>query len=140
MPRVSRSFRNPKIAKNAEPLLWLALGRGKTLKEGRDLFDNFFTAEEKIMFSKRLAALYLIHKGLHYREVADALAMSTATVNHLRYKYASYRNLFLPLLEELEKIEKGMTKRSGKRDFIVAVLRGYGGKSARAQLHSSLGL
>jgi uncharacterized protein YerC len=140
MPRVSRSFRNPRIAKNTEPLLWFALSWGKRPREARDLFDNFFTTEERIMFSKRLAALYLIHNGLHYREIADMLAMSTATVNHLRYKYASHKNLFLPLLKELERVEKVVVKKRGKADFIVALLRGYGGKSAQAQLHRALGL
>lgn len=113
MPRVSRSFRNPKIAKDTEPLLWLALSHSKNPKEAQALFDNFFTTEEKIMLSKRLAALYLIHKGFHYRRIADTLAISTATVNHLKYKYLSYKKLFLPLLKEFEGVGKQIIE--GKR-------------------------
>lgn len=140
MPRVSRSFRNPKIAKDTEPLLWFALSRSKNPKEARALFDNFFTAEEKIMLSKRLAALYLIHKGLHYNEIADTLAISTATVGKLRYRYMSHKELFLPFLEELGKVERRLAAKTGKEDFLILLLKTQPSGRMCGLLRRSLGL
>lgn len=92
------------------------------------------------MLSKRLVVLYLIHKGLHYSEIADAMAISVETVNKLKYRYLSYRELFLPLLEELERVEERIHRKSGKENPLVVLLRTQPSDRMRSLLARELGL
>ena len=62
-------------------------------RERRAFFDDLLTPTERIMFSKRLAILYLLAKGYTVRSIQEMLRVSPSTVARLwtsvqRGKYA----------------------------------------------------
>jgi len=51
-------------------------------------FNEFFTESEKIMFTKRLGAILMIHKGYSPYRVWTTLRLSSATTKKLCLQYA----------------------------------------------------
>jgi len=46
--------------------------------------DKFFTADEQILFEKRLAIFNLLDKGLSYREIGQILDVSSKTISFVK--------------------------------------------------------
>lgn len=60
----------------------------KTNKSSAQLFvDEFFGAEEKIMFSKRLAAIAMCIEGNSTYRISQLLYMSPSTAERIKLKY-----------------------------------------------------
>ncbi len=76
-----------------------------TKQEVLEFFNEFLTANEKIMFSKRLAAGLLIAEGYDYKEIRDLLKISTATISTFSsfYKYGiGYKRVIDKLKKDKE--------------------------------------
>ena len=52
--------------------------KAKTCKELNFLLKKFFTPDEKIMIEKRLGILYLLEKGLSYRQIGEEIEVAGA--------------------------------------------------------------
>lgn len=62
------------------------------LSPKRDLiFDGFFTKTEKIMFAKRLAVIYMLHRKVSPYMIAESLFMSPSTIERMSLKYEKGR-------------------------------------------------
>lgn len=108
MTRVSKYFVDKEVLLEISvSFRWLLskLNKDKSI----ELFVNdFFTDEERLMFSKRLFVGYLIAKGLDYKEVTSLLKVSTATVRQAKdwlRRRPGYRAIIQMLIERQKAIE-----------------------------------
>lgn len=58
--------------------------QAKSKEQARKVLDKFFSAYEKELVAKRLAALALIREGKNYREIGRVLWLSPATISALK--------------------------------------------------------
>ncbi|MEK7547052.1 MAG: Trp family transcriptional regulator [Patescibacteria group bacterium] len=69
--------------------------KASSKKEIAELLDNLLSSNEKILISKRLAAMALIKNGKSYREIGKILWISPGTVSALKksvYLAANYKS------------------------------------------------
>ena len=64
--------------------LFETLLRLESVEECYALFDDLCTVKEIRDMSQRLEAAVLLHRGMSYREVAEATGMSPATVGRVK--------------------------------------------------------
>ncbi|MCX6704682.1 MAG: Trp family transcriptional regulator [Candidatus Woesebacteria bacterium] len=102
----------------------------KTKREVLEFFNEFLTPNEKIMFSKRLAAGLLISEGYDYKEISNLLKTSSATISTFSsfYKYGEgYRKLIDKIKTDKEIIE--FLRMIGEK---ISALGTFGGKGSGA--------
>lgn len=58
-------------------------------KGTQDFLDNLLTDTEKLMLSKRLAAVIMLHEGYSQYAVEHTLALSSSTIAKIRTEYTS---------------------------------------------------
>ena len=93
MPHVSRHVPVRKVSDDIFNLFMECVTAKWSTRERRAFFDDLLTPTERIMFSKRLAILYLLAKGYTVRSIQEMLRVSPSTVARLwtsvqRGKYA----------------------------------------------------
>jgi hypothetical protein len=87
MVNVSKNKLKPKINKHITEQFVetvAALNAGSA----RIFFQNFFTGSERLLFSKRLAIIYLLREGVSPGEISRLLKVSRVTVYALENRYA----------------------------------------------------
>ncbi len=79
-------------------------------KEIAELLDNLLSSNEKILISKRLAAIVLIKEGKSYKEIGKILWISPGTVSAIKksvYLSANYKsNRYYSGINKKEKIKR----------------------------------
>ena len=80
MSTTSRKY----FSKEFKRLIWRdflkKIKNAKTEEDARELLDKFFTENEKFIFEKRLAILYLLKTGRGYREISREVDVSPKTI------------------------------------------------------------
>ncbi len=81
-------IRNKKIEKNLEQKVYWALleefKKVKTPEEIDDFFEKFMTSNEKTIFVRRFAVMYLLGQNRKYRDIKDLLQISSGTISNIR--------------------------------------------------------
>ena len=108
MPHISRKHLEVKEFERIYEELIQIFGSASEYKS-KQIFYEFFTKTERVMFAKRLAVIALLSKDFSTYEIATKLAMSPATVDRMSLKFerGDYDGLVmlikkLKFLDELE--------------------------------------
>lgn len=80
MPQVSRRLLARRIEKRMFEAFEGAVANLRKSEDIRNFIDDLLTPIEKIMLAKRLAIAVLLAKGYNYRQVSDALKLSSNTI------------------------------------------------------------
>lgn len=120
MSQVSRNPLSKESNYEIQATLWWLLARLNTDSDVNNFLDGLLTKTEKIMLAKRLAIAFLLSKGYNYRDISDALKVSTSTIVRMREaidKTEGNYEIFIKKLEkrsELKKLERQFDKFIGK--------------------------
>lgn len=87
MPHISRNKLKPEHFNRLYEELLHSFERSFKNNSSRNVFYEFFTPTERVMFAKRLAVIALLSKGASILTVSEALSMSQSTVEKMRIKY-----------------------------------------------------
>ena len=125
MSQVSRNPLSKESNYEIQATLWWLLARLNNDSDVGNFLNGLLTKTEKIMLAKRLAVAFLLSKNYNYRDISNALKVSTSTI--VRIKEATNKaeggyELFIKKLEkrsELKKLEKQFDKFIGKLISIV---------------------
>ena len=123
--QVSRNPLSKESNYEIQATLWWLLARLDNDFDVRNFLNSLLTKTEKIMLAKRLAIAFLLNKNYNYRDISDALKVSTATVCKIKEimdKTEGGYELFIKKLEkrnELKKLEKQFDKFVGKLVNII---------------------
>lgn len=113
MPRVSTRRLDKNIEQEIVANLDWLVSQLKS-EEQANLFLQFvLTREERLMLAKRLAVLFLIHKGYHYSDIAEALKITPATISKFRSVFDVSSAEARTVLQKLDEREK--SKRAGEK-------------------------
>lgn len=95
MPHVSKKKLNNQQIKRLEKELANSFEQAAANMKTADVFYEFFTFTEKIMFAKRLAVITMLKKGVSNYMISQALHMSPSTVERmsLNYEKGKYNNI-----------------------------------------------
>ncbi len=125
MSQVSRNPLSKESNYEIQATLWWLLARLNTDSDINSFLNGLLTKTEKIMLAKRLAIAFLLSKGYNYRDISDALKVSTSTVARIKEvidKTEGSYEIFIKKLEkrnELKKLEKQFDKFVGKLINII---------------------
>ena len=120
MSQVSKNPLSKESNYEIQATLWWLLARLDNDSDIRNFLNGLLTKTEKIMLAKRLAIAFLLSKNYNYRDISDALKVSTATVGKIKEamdKTEGSYELLIKKLEkrnELKKLEKQFDKFIGK--------------------------
>ena len=113
MTQISRRRLSDRVNLKLQDLLYQLLGNRHSKKEFESSCGILFTATEKVMFSKRIALIYLLLKNIDQRTICDVLKVSKATVSKFalmcnqspdvnkHYQYVLKREKLVTVLEEI---------------------------------------
>jgi len=109
MPQVSKNPLGKETNQEIQAALWWLLARLNSDDNIKDFLGGFLTNTEKIMLAKRLAIAFLANKNYDYKDISNALKVSTNTV--YRIKDAMDRTggnykFFIKKLEKREEFQK----------------------------------
>ncbi|MFH1393203.1 MAG: Trp family transcriptional regulator [Patescibacteria group bacterium] len=125
MSQVSRNTLSKESNYEIQATLWWLLARLDNDSDVRNFLNGLLTKTEKIMLAKRLTIAFLLSKGYNYRNISDALKVSTSTIVRMKEaidKTEGSYEIFIKKLEkrnELKKLEKQFDKFIGKLVNIV---------------------
>ena len=114
MPHISKKKLDKKVLDSFYSELVKSFDRSFNEIKSKQVFYEFFTYTEKIMFAKRLAVIAMLSKDLSTYAIAEALCMSPSTVermslNYENGKYASIERYALGKKDIWEIIESILT-------------------------------
>ncbi len=104
MTQVSKRELGKQLEGEIYNFFWLTIAKMTDKGEISTFFGEFFTRNEKVNFTKRLAIIVLIHKGYNWREIGDILKVSVGTIAKMANKIDS--EAFKVFFKKLEKEEK----------------------------------
>jgi len=96
MTQISKYKLSENIKKQIDNFFYETLAKLTTKEQIKEFLTEFFTKNENIIFSKRLAIGILISRGVDYRNISRILKVSTATVTKSAVLYnsgTSYRKM-----------------------------------------------
>lgn len=80
MTRISKKPIKEKLLTKIYKLFYEVFSRYEGQEDFLLIMDDILSPTEKIMLAKRLAIIYLLIKKVDYRDIADTLKVSTATI------------------------------------------------------------
>ena len=84
MPQVSKNPLGKETNQEIQAALWWLLARLNSDDNIKDFLGGFLTNTEKIMLAKRLAIAFLANKNYDYKDISNALKVSTNTVYRIK--------------------------------------------------------
>lgn len=110
MPHVSRHTPIKKVSDRTLDLFMECVTAKWSARERRDFFNDLLTPTERIMFSKRLAIIYMLGKGYTIRKIQETLRVSPSTVARLwseveKGKYSKIIHRLRTQPQKMESIE-----------------------------------
>lgn len=117
MTRISKRHLNREILLKLYRLFFEVLSRYQTRNEFFDIFDDILSPTEKIMLTKRVAIIYLLIKGVDYRDICETLKVSMSTV-------VSYAAVFYKRDSKVVATIRNMLKKEKVLDFLDDVFSG----------------
>lgn len=111
MPRVSKRPVSEKLLSKTYRLFYEVFSRNNGQDDFLLIIDDLFSSSEKIMLSKRLAIIYLLIKGVDYRDIMNTLKVSSATVVY-------YSSTFLKRSSKIRSIIENMLKKEKVLNFL----------------------
>ncbi len=80
MTRISKKFLSERVLLKLYRLFFEVMTKYQNKDQFFEIFDDILSPTEKIMLTKRVAIIYLLIKGVDYRDICDVLKVSMSTV------------------------------------------------------------
>lgn len=87
MPHISKRNLSLRHLEELQSELVKCLDRASNSNKSRQVFNDFFTRTERVMFSKRLAVIAMLSRGVSSHMISEALAMSPSTTERMSAQY-----------------------------------------------------
>ncbi len=95
MPHVSKKHLRLKQLENLQAELLNSFERSFDKNKGRQVWGEFFSRTERIMFAKRLAVIAMLSKGISVHMIAEALGMSSSTTQRMSSQFEKGRYFYI---------------------------------------------
>ena len=99
----------------------------KTLKEASRVVGSLFSAYEKDLITKRIAALALIRSGMGVREIGRVLWMGTATISTLKKNFFGNLGIYKSQRSFKSSPKSNPTKLLFRKSWLEDLLSGFEG-------------
>ncbi|MCR4277025.1 MAG: trp operon repressor [Candidatus Roizmanbacteria bacterium] len=106
MARISKKPVDQKLLTKIYKLFYEVFLRYKGQEDFLLIMDDIFSPTEKIMLAKRLAIIYLLIKKVDYRDIADTLKVSTATILYYATTFYKRNSQVVNIINKMLKNEK----------------------------------
>lgn len=109
MTQISRNPLDKETNQEIQATMWWLLARLNNDSDIKKFLNCLLTKTEKIMLAKRLAIAFLVNRNYNYRDISDALKVSTATVCKIKEsieKTEGEYEIFIKKLEKREELKK----------------------------------
>lgn len=111
MPRVSKTPVSKELLAKTFRLFYEVFSSNSDQDDFLLMIDDLLSPSEKIMLSKRLAIIYLLIKGVDYRDIMKTLKVSSSTV-------VFYASTFLKRSSKVRNIIESMLKKEKVLNFL----------------------
>lgn len=111
MPRVSKTPVSNELLSKTFRLFYEVFSSNSDQDDFLLMIDDLLSPSEKIMLSKRLAIIYLLIKGVNYRDIMKTLKVSSSTV-------VFYASTFLKRSSKVRSIIESMLKKEKVLNFL----------------------
>ncbi len=95
MPHISKRNLRLKQLENLQSELLNSVERSFDNNKGRQVWGEFFSRTERIMFAKRLAVIAMLSKGVSAHMIAEALGMSPSTTERMSIQYEKGKYFYI---------------------------------------------
>lgn len=101
MPRVSERKLEPEVEQHINEL-FLAGIEELCREDARNILSALLTEEEKLMLSKRVAAIMLFRAGYKYTDIEKVLKIVPVTINKIKNKVKENQKIFREFSDRLQ--------------------------------------
>ena len=129
MTRVSRKPLRQEISNKILDNFHMMIVGLKSKKDTEDIFNDFLSKAEKIVFAKRLAIAIMLESGMDYRTISQEIKVSTGTVREVSNKLDKPR--FRAFIRKLTR----QSKTSNDMSWLKAALNAKTDMKARGRLY-----
>jgi len=95
MPHISKRNLCLRHLENLQLELLHSFERSFDNNKGRQVFNEFFSRTERVMFAKRLAVIAMLSKGVSIHMIAEALSMSPSTAERMSVQYEKGKYIYI---------------------------------------------
>ncbi|OGK13937.1 hypothetical protein A3C98_01500 [Candidatus Roizmanbacteria bacterium RIFCSPHIGHO2_02_FULL_37_15] len=106
MTRISRRILKENLLLKLHSLFFEIMSQYSSKESFLELIDDILSPTEKIMLTKRVAIIYLLIKGVDYRDIANVLKVSTGTVVLYAAKFYKRDSKIVKMIKTMLKKEK----------------------------------
>ncbi len=106
MARISKKYLSEKILLKLYRLFFEIISRFENQENFAKIIDDILSPTEKIMIAKRIGIIYLLIKKVDYRDIAELLKVSTATVYHYAIHFYKKESELIDVLQIMLMKEK----------------------------------
>jgi len=108
MARISKKQVDKKLLTKIYKLFYEVFSRYEGQEDFLLIMDDILSPTEKIMLAKRLAIIYLLIKKVDYRDIADTLKVSTATILFYATTFYKRNSRVVNIINKMLKKEKAL--------------------------------
>lgn len=101
MPHISKKRLNQDVFHKLMIQLTQTLEEADNRSKSALVLNELFTKTEKVMFAKRIATIYLLHKNVSFEKISETLHVSSTTI--ARYSLALEKGGYSQLLVVITK-------------------------------------
>lgn len=106
MTRISKRVLKEEVLLKLYRLFFEVISQYNSQENFLNLIDDILSPTEKIMLTKRVAIIYLLIKGVGYRDISEVLKVSTGTVVLYAAKFYKKNSKLVEMLQKMLKKEK----------------------------------
>ena len=106
MTRISKRVLKEEVLLKLYRLFFEVISQYNNQENFLNLIDDILSPTEKIMLTKRVAIIYLLIKGVSYRDISEALKVSTGTVVLYAAKFYKKDSQLVGMIKKMLKKEK----------------------------------
>src|SRR3989344_8235017 len=106
MTRISKRVLKEEVLLKLYRLFFEVISQYNNQENFLNLIDDILSPTEKIMLTKRVAIIYLLIKGVSYRDISEALKVSTGTVVLYAAKFYKKDSQLVNMIQSMLKKEK----------------------------------
>jgi len=108
MARISKKHVSEKLLSKIYKLFYEVFSRYENQEDFLLIMDDILSPTEKIMLAKRLAIIYLLIKKVDYRDIADTLKVSTATILFYATTFYKRNSRIVNIINKMLKNERAL--------------------------------
>src|SRR3989344_6073169 len=106
MTRISKRLLKERILVKLNSLFFEIMSKYNNKKSFLDVIEEILSPTEKIMLIKRISIIYLLIKGVDYRDISEVLKVSRGTVVLYASKFYKKDSKLVNMIQSMLKKEK----------------------------------